>query len=47
VRTKSGDLVLDNMVPQIKPWSRAPYRWIRTQVPNKPTSWAAIAGRGV
>jgi predicted transglutaminase-like cysteine proteinase len=47
VRTKSGDLVLDNMVRQIKLWSRAPYGWIRTQVPNKPTSWAAIAGRGV
>ena len=44
VRTKSGDLVLDNMAPQIKPWSRAPYRWIRIQVPNKPTSWAAVAG---
>jgi predicted transglutaminase-like cysteine proteinase len=47
VRTKSGDLVLDNMIPQIKPWSRAPYRWVRIQMPNKPKYWATIAGRGV
>jgi predicted transglutaminase-like cysteine proteinase len=47
VRTNSGDLVLDNMTPQIRPWSRAPYRWVRIQLPNKPRYWATIAGRGV
>ncbi len=26
VRTSVGDLVLDNMTPQIRPWARAPYR---------------------
>jgi predicted transglutaminase-like cysteine proteinase len=47
VRTNSGDFVLDNMTPQIRPWSRAPYRWVRIQLPNKPRYWATIAGRGV
>lgn len=47
VRTGSGDLVLDNLTPQIKPWSRAPYRWVRIQMPNHDRLWATIAGRGV
>jgi predicted transglutaminase-like cysteine proteinase len=47
VRTKSGDLVLDNMTPQIKPWSRAPYRWVRIQSPSSSRLWATIGGRGV
>jgi len=47
VRTKSGDLVLDNLTPQIKPWSRAPYRWVRIQTPNNFKLWATVAGRGV
>ncbi|MBR0797176.1 transglutaminase-like cysteine peptidase [Bradyrhizobium jicamae] len=45
VRTKSGDLVLDNMTPQIKPWSRVPYRWVRIQMPNKPKYWSTVASR--
>ena len=45
VRTRSGDLVLDNLTPQIKPWSRAPYRWVRIQMPNQTRLWATIAGR--
>jgi predicted transglutaminase-like cysteine proteinase len=47
VRTKSGDLVLDNMTSQIKPWSRAPYRWVRIQLPTETRLWATISGRGV
>lgn len=47
VRTKSGDLVLDNLTPQIKPWSRAPYRWVRIQSPGSTKLWATIGGRGV
>jgi predicted transglutaminase-like cysteine proteinase len=46
VRTRSGDLVLDNLTPQIKPWSRAPYRWIRVQMPNDNRLWATISGKG-
>jgi predicted transglutaminase-like cysteine proteinase len=47
VRTKSGDLVLDNLTSQIKPWSRAPYRWVRVQMPNNSRLWATLAVRGV
>ena len=46
VRTRSGDLVLDNLTPQIEPWTRAPYRWVRIQMPNRPRLWTTIAGRG-
>jgi predicted transglutaminase-like cysteine proteinase len=47
VRTGSGDLVLDNLTAQIKPWSRVPYRWARIQMPNESRLWATIAGRAV
>jgi predicted transglutaminase-like cysteine proteinase len=46
VRTNSGDLVLDNMTPQIKPWSRVPYRWVRMQMPNSKL-WATISSTRV
>ena len=49
VRTKSGDLVLDNMTSQIKPWSRVPYRWVRIQRPTDTRLWTTISNpnRGV
>jgi predicted transglutaminase-like cysteine proteinase len=47
VRTKGGDLVLDNLSPQIKPWSRAPYRWVRIQMPDQTKLWATIGSRRV
>jgi predicted transglutaminase-like cysteine proteinase len=47
VRTKSGDLVLDNLTPQIRPWFRAPYRWVRIQQPIDKRLWATISNRGV
>ena len=47
VRTNNGDMVLDNLTPQIKPWSRVPYRWVRVQLPSNAKLWATIAGRGV
>lgn len=46
VRTRSGTLVLDNLTPQIKPWARAPYRWLRIQMPNNPQLWTTIADVG-
>ena len=45
VRTNNGDLVLDNLTDQIKPWSRTPYRWVRIQMPKNPNYWASISGR--
>lgn len=45
VRTSAGDLVLDNLTPQIRPWSRAPYRWVRMQTPKNPNFWAKLDTR--
>lgn len=47
VRTNEGDLVLDNLNAQVRPWSRAPYRWVRMQLPNSSKLWTTIADRRV
>jgi predicted transglutaminase-like cysteine proteinase len=47
VRTSTGDLVLDNLTPQIRSWSRAPYRWVRMQTPKNPNFWATLDQRTV
>jgi predicted transglutaminase-like cysteine proteinase len=47
VRTSAGDLVLDNLTPQIRPWARAPYRWVRMQTPGNPYYWASLGSRNV
>jgi predicted transglutaminase-like cysteine proteinase len=46
VRTRSGDVVLDNLTPQIKPWWRTPYRWVRVQSPGSNRLWAAVGREG-
>jgi predicted transglutaminase-like cysteine proteinase len=47
VRTSGGDLVLDNLTPQIRQWAKAPYQWVRIQTPKNPNYWASLAGRSV
>jgi len=47
VRTSGGDFVLDNMVDEVRPWFRVPYRWVRVQTPSNPNIWASIAARRV
>ncbi|MCK1295170.1 putative transglutaminase-like cysteine proteinase [Bradyrhizobium sp. JR4.1] len=46
VRTRNGDVVLDNLTPQIMPWSRTPYRWVRVQSPGRDGLWAAVGREG-
>jgi predicted transglutaminase-like cysteine proteinase len=46
VRTSRGDFVLDNLSPTIRPWSQAPYRWVRIQSPADPKFWRTIAAVG-
>ncbi|MDH2357445.1 transglutaminase-like cysteine peptidase [Bradyrhizobium sp. SSUT112] len=46
VRTPSGDLVLDNLTPVIKPWAHVPYRWVRIQMPSQLRLWTTIADCG-
>ena len=43
VRTSDGDLVLDNLNPGIKSWSRTPYKWVRVQSPGDPNIWSTVA----
>lgn len=45
VRTRSGDVVLDNLTPVVKPWARVPYRWVRIQIPSEHRLWTTIADR--
>jgi len=47
VRTSAGDLVLDKLTPQIRPWTRAPYSWVRMQTPKNPNYWASLGSRNV
>ena len=47
VRTKSGDFVLDNLTPRVKPWSRTPYRWVRVQSAGSDRLWATVGREGV
>lgn len=44
VRTKSGDLVVDNLNANIRPWSTTNYRWVRMQSPENPRFWSKVAG---
>lgn len=47
VRTRGGDLVADSLNYDIKPWSKAPYQWVRVQTPAKPMFWATVAKAAV
>ena len=47
VRTSVGDLVRDNLTPQIRAWSRAPYSWVRMQTPKNPNYSALLSPRDV
>ncbi|MBR1168013.1 transglutaminase-like cysteine peptidase [Bradyrhizobium liaoningense] len=46
VRARSGDLVLDNLTPEIKSWSQVPYGWVRMQMPSDSRMWATIGRPG-
>ncbi len=42
VRTQQGDFVLDNLNANIRPWSQAPYQWVRMQTPANPRFWSTV-----
>jgi predicted transglutaminase-like cysteine proteinase len=41
----NGDLVLDNLTNRIKPWFKAPFRWVRMQMPGASKLWTTIISR--
>lgn len=47
VRTRSGDVVVDNLNANVRPWSKTSYRWVRVQSPSNPRYWSNVAGSTV
>ena len=42
VATTNGDLVLDNLTDEIRPWRDAEYRWLKIQSKNDPNQWVEV-----
>lgn len=42
IRTSNGDFVADNLTPDIRIWSQAPYQWVRIQSPDNPMIWSTM-----
>ena len=42
IRATDGDYVLDNLHPGVRPWSTAPYKWVRIQTPANPRFWSTL-----
>lgn len=42
VRTNDGDLILDNLTPSVKDWSRTPYRYFARQSQTQTGKWERI-----
>jgi predicted transglutaminase-like cysteine proteinase len=42
IATDRGDLVLDNLSPEIKGWREVDYAWLSRQVPGHVLQWAAV-----
>ncbi|WP_366871428.1 transglutaminase-like cysteine peptidase [uncultured Ruegeria sp.] len=44
-RSNQGDLVLDNLTNQVKPWSATRYLFLRMQDPKQPRNWVGVYGQ--
>lgn len=47
LRTKGGDLVLDNLTNKIKPWKKTGYTFLKLQNPMSLNRWDAVLAGGV
>lgn len=47
LRTRSEDLVLDNLTDRMLPWDQTGYSFLRMQDPAAPRRWNAIAAGGI
>jgi predicted transglutaminase-like cysteine proteinase len=43
VKTNRGEFVLDNLSNEMRPWTRAPYRFVKRQSQQNQNAWLAIA----
>lgn len=46
VKTDKGDLVLDNLVDEIRPWNATGYYFLKRQSQRNPNTWVSINQRG-
>lgn len=46
VKTDKGDLVLDNLVDEIRPWNATGYYFMKRQSQQNPNTWVSINQRG-
>ncbi|GLQ77967.1 transglutaminase [Mesorhizobium huakuii] len=46
VKTDKGDLVLDNLVDEIRPWNATGYYFVKRQSQQNPNIWVSINRRG-
>ena len=44
VRTDRGDMVLDNLKNDIRPWNRTGYRFIKVQASGGSSEWVSVGG---
>jgi predicted transglutaminase-like cysteine proteinase len=42
VRAEEGDVVIDNLNANVRPWYKTQYRWVRIQSPMNPNYWASV-----
>ncbi len=42
VNTDQGEIVLDSLSDWIKPWRKAPYRWVERQAPGHQLTWVSL-----
>ncbi|MEM7075533.1 MAG: transglutaminase-like cysteine peptidase [Pseudomonadota bacterium] len=47
LRTKRGDLVLDNLTSKVLPWRQTGYTFLKLQNPNALATWHAVIAGGV
>ena len=45
VRSRTSDLVIDNLNANIKSWTKTNYTWVRVQTPENPMYWAKVNDR--
>ncbi|MFD2052080.1 transglutaminase-like cysteine peptidase [Mesorhizobium calcicola] len=46
VKTDKGDLVLDNLVNEIRPWNATDYYFLKRPSQQNPNTWVSINQRG-
>jgi predicted transglutaminase-like cysteine proteinase len=47
VATTNGDVVMDNLTADIRPWQTTDYQWLKIQSANDPRFWNEIKSHGV